>query len=663
MPSRLAGCTRVSEHFVCLLDPSERVTAWARDAERLTGHGADDVIGRPFADLFLVFPHAPANDAHASDGHAGVFVRHDGLHLCVRVRRHALSGAGRDADLPVTVAISRDHPGAQAESSLRATLDAVPDGIALFDAGLGLSHHNARFDALAGLAENLLKPGVAAGTMLTALTGTAWSVREPAWPLVPEGWSAETLRLGRMVALSWVALQDGRFLLLCRDVTDLRRLENRARFLEQHDDLTGLANRQGLQRQLGALCEASEPFAMLYFDLFGFKRVNDSMGHAAGDELLRIAALRVRRAVGGGDVAAHIRGNKFALIVRSERGEPAIRRFARMLRSVLSRPMSVLRNEVTVGVAIGVVRFATDGEDRETLMAKADVALHCAKGGSDDGICFYDPELDTLRRRRMDLERDLHRALANEEFVLYYQPFLNVRSGRIVGVETLIRWLHPQQGLIPPADFIPVAERMGLMHEIGAWTLETACRQAMEWPDDIMVSINVSAAQFRHDGLVDNVETALQRTGCPPSRLELEITETAMIDDVPRAALVLTRLREKGVQIALDDFGTGYSSLSFLHSLPFTRIKIDRSFINDLHEGNGDGAAIVRAITSLCGSLNVVATAEGVETQEQFDYLKGVNCSEVQGFLISRPCPPEQIRPFLDGINQPGTLPGLLPAG
>ncbi|MBB2179461.1 EAL domain-containing protein [Gluconacetobacter tumulicola] len=650
------GYAPMSEHFVCLLDPAERVTGWTRDAERLTGHAADDVIGSPFADLFLVTPRAPVPDAHAPGGHAGLFIRRDGLHLCVRVRRHALSGTAAESDMPVTVAISQDDPGAvaQAESDLPATLDALPDGVALFDANQCLSYYNARFGALAGLAEDILEPGGPARTILAALCRAEWTMAEAARPVVPEGWSTEILRLGRTLALSWIGLLDGRFLLLCRDVTDLRRLENRARFLEQHDDLTGLANLQGLRLQLGALCErASEPFAMLYFDLFGFKRVNDSMGHAAGDELLRITALRVRRTVGVGDIAAHIRGNKFALIFRSEQGDQAIRRFARMLRSVLSRPMSVLKHEVTVGVAIGVVRFPTDGDDRDTLMAKADVALHCAKGGSDDGICFYDPELDTLRQRRMDLERDLHHALAKEEFVLFYQPFLNVSSGRIVGVEALIRWRHPQQGLIPPNDFIPVAERMGLMHEIGAWTLETACRQAMNWPDNIMVSINVSAAQFRHDGLVDNVETALQRTGCPPSRLELEITETAMIDDVPRAACVLNRLREQGIQIALDDFGTGYSSLSFLHSLPFTRIKIDRSFVNDLHKGDSDGAAIVRAITSLCGSLNVVATAEGVETQEQFDYLKGVNCSEIQGYLISRPCPADEIGPFLEKINQP----------
>ncbi|GBQ94978.1 hypothetical protein GLI01_22920 [Gluconacetobacter liquefaciens] len=653
---RVTECARVSEHFVCLLDPAERVTSWSREAERLTGHTADDVVGSPFSGLFLVSPPASAAATHAPGGHVGVFVRQDGVHLCVRVRRHALSGRRADIDVPVTVAIAQDDPDAasQGGAELYGALDALPDGIALFGADEGLLHYNMRFDALIGRVEDGLKPGAPARTILAALTCTEWTTEETARPIVPKGWSTEILRLGRTLALSWISLQDGRFLLLCRDVTDLRRLENRTRFLEQHDDLTGLANLQGLRLQLGTLCErASGSFAVLYFDLFGFKRINDSMGHAAGDELLRIAALRVRRTVGVGDTAAHIRGNKFALILRSEQGDQAIRRFARMLRSVLSRPMSVFKHEVTVGVAIGVVRFPTDGDDRDTLMSKADVALHCAKGGIDDGICFYDPERDSLRQRRMDLERDLHHALARDEFILLYQPFLNVRSGRIVGVEALIRWRHPKQGLIPPGDFIPVAERMGLMHEIGAWTLETACRQAKDWPDDIMVSVNVSAAQFRHDGLIDNVEAALQRTGCPPSRLELEITETAMIDDVPRAACVLKRLREQGIQIALDDFGTGYSSLSFLHSLPFTRIKIDRSFVNDLHGGEGDGAAIIRAITGLCGSLNVVATAEGVETQEQFDYLKGINCSEIQGFLISRPCPAEEIGPFVEKINRP----------
>jgi diguanylate cyclase (GGDEF)-like protein len=665
VPAARGAAPIVSDHFACLLDSSGTIAAWDADATRLTGYTAADMLGRPFTALFP--------QADGQKDRVDVIARKDGVPFRARVEYHALeypdaytadASSGQAGAIPagrlVAVALVQDVSAARASAgpadpALDSVLCLIPDGIALFGADLGLLYHNARFGGALDLADDVLRPGVSAQAIIASLS-EARGKEDAADPLpaVPGGhdWTAEIQLRWRSLRLSWTGLPDGRGLLLCRDLTDLRRSERRARFLEQHDNVTGLANLQGLQTHLQTLCERSaERFSVLYFDLLGFKRINNTMGHAAGDELLRIVADRVRRLMGPTDVAAHIRGNKFALVMRTRQEDDQILAHARHLRGALSRPMSVLGHDVAVEIGVGMVRCPADGRDRDTLMWNADIALQCAKDGGGEGIRFFTPVMDRMRQQRMDLERDLHRALAQDEFVLFYQPFLNVRTHRIVGVEALIRWCHPTRGRIAPGDFIPMAEGMGLMYDIGVWTLNAACCQAVAWPADIVVSVNVSAAQFRHDGLVESVALALSQSGLDATRLELEITETAMIDDVPHAARVLRRLRDMGVQIALDDFGTGYSSLSFLHSLPFTRIKIDRSFVNALGHGSSDGAAIVGAITSLCGSLNVVATAEGVETQEQFDYLKKVNCSEIQGFFISRPCPASEIQPLLDRMN------------
>ncbi|WP_342627347.1 EAL domain-containing protein [Nguyenibacter vanlangensis] len=669
------------DHFVCVLDASGQVAGWGPDAERLMGYSASDMLGRPFAALF---PLSSDGAPSPADIRTTLLARKTGARFPARVEIRPLSGmVPGTADAPFSCALVFDMSAASdglSDGAAQSILPHVSEGVALFGADRGLHYCNPRFAEILGLTDMVLRPGTPLDAILASLSslggGTLHGGASPGQatlgqaipdkaPLdeatandtfphdAPPGGvlrgGAEIQRLGRAVRLSWTGLSDGRVMLHCHDVTDLRRAESRARFLEHHDDVTGLANLQGLQTHLRTLCH-TEPdgFAIFYFDLFGFKRINNTMGHAAGDDLLRVVADRVRRVMNPSDIAAHIRGNKFALVLIANLSESALLDQARHLRLVLSRPMSVLGHEVTVGVGIGIVRFPGDGTDCGTLMWNADIALQHAKDRSGDGIRFYEPAMDRLRQQRMDLERDLQRALAHHEFVLFYQPVLNVDSNRIVGVEALIRWQHPTRGLLAPGAFIPAAESMGLIYDIGIWTLDAACRQATAWPRHIVVSVNVSAAQFRHDGLIESVAGALRRSGLDACRLELEVTETAMIDDVPRAARILRRLRDMGVQIALDDFGTGYSSLSFLNSLPFTRIKIDRSFVRNLGDGSGDGAAIVRAITGLCSSLNVIATAEGVETREQFDYLRRVNCPEIQGYFISRPCPAADIQPLLD---------------
>ncbi|MBB2202018.1 EAL domain-containing protein [Gluconacetobacter tumulisoli] len=672
VPVGLAPASILPDHFVCLLDRAGNVTGWSADAERISGYRAADILGRPFSDLFPSDQGGTGLPSQAQEAawdrgrgeRTGVVGRKDGSRFRAHVVVHAFTD---DPGEPTAgaVALIRDltvrklPTGAHCpvDTTLDIILRKMSEGVALFGTDRGLVYCNARFGAILGLPEDCLRHGTSCDQVLADVVGVpgnggeALAVHQDRAP-GPEGlrdWTIETRRLDRSVLLSCFALPDGRHVVTCDDMTPRRQAEGRATYLEQHDTVTALANLHGLQRHLNLHCARPESrFSVFYFDLFGFKRVNNTMGHAAGDELLRIAAGRVRAILGQSDLGAHIRGNKFAIVVHSAQDEAGIHALAHRLRTALTRPIAVLGHEVTVGVGIGIVRFPMDGADRDTLMWNADIALQHAKDGDASRIRFYDPDMDTARRLRMDLERDLRLALERDEFILHYQPFLNLQTNRIIGFEALIRWRHPTRGLVAPGDFIPVAESMGLMYDIGVWTLDAACREAVGWPADTVISVNVSAAQFRHGGLVETVKLALACSGLDATRLELEITETAMIDDVPHAGRVLRQMRDMGVQIALDDFGTGYSSLSFLHSLPFTRIKIDRSFIRDMGNGMGDGGAIVRAITGLCGSLGVVATAEGVETQEQFDYLKQVKCSEIQGFFFSRPCPAAEARKLLE---------------
>ncbi|WP_244959663.1 putative bifunctional diguanylate cyclase/phosphodiesterase [Gluconacetobacter azotocaptans] len=671
VPIGLAAAPVLPDHFICLLDHAGDITGWSADAERISGYRAADILGRPFSDLFPsdqggVGVLSQALEAAWNWGRGertGTAGRKDGSRFRAQVVVHAFTD---DQGRPTVgaAAFIRDltvqklpaGPHCPADTALDIILRKLSEGVALFGADHGLVYCNARFGAILGLSEDLLRYGTSSDQLLSELMGVpgdggdAMVLHQTHVGLEEQrDWTIEIRRLDRSVLLSCFVLPDGRRVVTCDDMTARRQAESRATYLEQHDPLTALANLYGLQRHLQIHCaRPGNRFSVFYFDLFGFKRVNNTMGHAAGDELLRIAAGRIRAILGSSDLGAHLRGNKFAIVAHSEQEDGGIDALARRLRTALTRPIAVLGHEVTVGVGIGIVRFPEDGADRDTLLWNADIALQHAKDGDASRIRFYDPDMDEARRRRMELERDLRFALERDEFVLYYQPFLNLKTNRIVGFEALIRWQHPQRGLVSPGDFIPAAESMGLMYDIGVWTLDAACREAVGWPADTVVSVNVSAAQFRHGGLVETVKRALACSGLDAMRLELEITETAMIDDVPHAGRVLRQLRDMGVQIALDDFGTGYSSLSFLHSLPFTRIKIDRSFIRDMGNGMGDGGAIVRAITGLCGSLGVVATAEGVETQAQFDYLKQVNCSEIQGFFFSYPCPAAEARKLLD---------------
>jgi diguanylate cyclase (GGDEF)-like protein/PAS domain S-box-containing protein len=467
-----------------------------------------------------------------------------------------------------------------------------------------------------------------------------------------DGSEIEVLTFGRRVAF------DGRdsFLVSAVDITERRRAEARVAYMAHHDGLTNLPNRakfherlkQSLDRGNGART------AVLCIDLDLFKNVNDSFGHPTGDRLLTKVAERLMAALQGNSLVARLGGDEFAMIVEADVSPNEISSYAASLIDSLSAPYEIDAMEVVIGASIGIAIAPHDGDSAETLLRNADMALYRAKAEGGGVHRFFEKEMDRQAQKRRDMEIDLRRALANGEFELHYQPLIDLTQDRIVAFEALLRWRHPLKGMISPADFIPVAEDIGLIVPIGEWVLREACRQASHWPSAIKVAVNLSPAQFRNRNLPHSVFTALAGSGLSPMRLELEITESIFLADSEPNLAILHQLREFGVRISMDDFGTGYSSLSYLRSFPFDKIKIDRSFVRDLVE-RPDCVAIVRAISALGRSLNISTTAEGVETVEQLERLRMEGCTEVQGFLFSAARPAAEIESLLRTFSSGAT--------
>jgi len=459
---------------------------------------------------------------------------------------------------------------------------------------------------------------------------------------------------GRTLAVLWRTMHDGGALATFEDVTERHAAEARARFLARHDGLTGLPNRLGLQEHLDALlprlAARGGQAALLYFDLDRFKEVNDTLGHPAGDALLQAVVERIRHRAradrDGGDFIARLGGDEFALVTAPTTGlagdaaADATAIAERLVRAI-AQPFDLDGNRVVVGVSIGIALCPADGPRFEDLLRHADLALYRAKNEGRGRWRFFQPEMSAASQARRGLELELRRALelpGQPEFVLEYQPLVAVASHRVTGFEALLRWHHPERGLIPPAEFIPVAEEIGLIDPLGELVLARACREAAGWPAPVPVAVNVSALQLRHGGLVAQVARILAESGLDPGRLELEITEGALLRSTERTVAALHRLRAAGVRVALDDFGTGYSSLSHLLAFPFDKIKVDRAFTGQaVTEPNA--RAIIRAVAGLCAQLGVTMTAEGVETEAQLALLVQEGCQEAQGYLFGRPAP------------------------
>jgi diguanylate cyclase (GGDEF)-like protein len=437
---------------------------------------------------------------------------------------------------------------------------------------------------------------------------------------------------------------------------DMRRAEiardrgkEQIHHLAHHDTLTGLPNRAlfglEIERALTRVGRG-ERIALLYLDLDHFKRVNDMFGHSVGDELLRQAADRLRSCLRETDVIARLGGDEFA-VLQTELTRPSeAAALAGRIDEVLKPPFWLSGNQATVGVSIGIAIAPDDAGDQEQLVRNADLALYEAKASGRGSYHFYKEELDARMKARHQVQADLRIALAEEQFELYYQPIVDLQSGKVKCCEALLRWHHPTRGIVAPADFIPVAEDCGLIGVLGEWALRRACADAAGWPQDIAVAVNLSPAQVKAETLVLQVTAALAASGLAPGRLELEITEAVLMQDTFDTLATLHRLRELGVRIAMDDFGTGYSSLSYLRTFPFDKIKIDKSFIDHISDKD-DCVTIVHAVATMAQRLNMTTVAEGVETDDQRQKVNELGCTEMQGYLISRPRPAEELMRYL----------------
>ncbi|MGN6286556.1 MAG: putative bifunctional diguanylate cyclase/phosphodiesterase [Afipia sp.] len=434
------------------------------------------------------------------------------------------------------------------------------------------------------------------------------------------------------------------------DITERRRAEARLAFMAQHDGLTGLPNRILLRRHLDdALAIArrgGEHVAVLFVDLNGFRAINDTLGHAIGDKLLKSVARRLRSSVQEPGTVARLGSDEFAIVQASIARPDDVASFVEQLIHAIGTPYVLDGHTVLSSASIGIAVAPGDGDDAEKLLKNADMALSRAKSEGHANFSFFEAEMDARAQNRRLIEIDLRAAIEGDALVPHYQPLIDLRSGRITGVEALVRWPHPVRGMISPADFIPVAEETGLINVIGALMLRRACADAARWPSDVSVAVNLSPLQFRTGNLLAIVMDALRQSGLPPKRLQLEITETLLLEKSDQVLATLHALRALGVRISMDDFGTGYSSLSYLRSFPFDKIKIDRSFVRGL-DSNPDAQAIMRAIISLGAGLGVTITAEGVETEAELSYLRAEGCHEGQGFLFSRPRPNAEIAQLL----------------
>jgi diguanylate cyclase (GGDEF)-like protein len=538
-----------------------------------------------------------------------------------------------------------------ANDRLDAAMNNVPQGVCMFDAATRLTVCNARYLEMYGLSSAEIPPGIALRDILArrAVHGN--------FAGDPERYIAELraqldrgrpfcavthLQDGRVISVQNQPTPDGGWVAMHEDITERQRAEAKVAHMARHDALTDLPNRaafaEEMERLLAGLHERGAAFNVFLFDLDMFKTVNDSLGHPVGDGLLEAIAARLRRLMPGACTAARFGGDEFAVLqpAAGDARENAVV-LAERMQTVLSEPYGIEGHQIVIGISMGVALAPEHGTNPIELMKNVDLALYRAKAGR-LGYQFYEPAMDAAERLRRELEVDLREALAKRQFDLHYQTIIDVPNRRVCAAEALIRWSHPARGLLAPDKFIPMAEELGLIIPIGEWVLREACRVATAWPEQVKIAVNLSPVQFRSGNLLNCVTDALVSTGLSPRRLELEITESVLLDATPERLAVLHQLKASGIAIVLDDFGTGYSSLSYLRMFPFDKIKIDRSFVAEF-SSRADCAAIVCAIAGLGRSLQLETTGEGVETVEQFELLRAAGCTQVQGFLFNRPVP------------------------
>ena len=537
----------------------------------------------------------------------------------------------------------------------------MTQGLLLFDSSQRLVICNQRYIEMYGLSAEVIKPGCNFHDVIMhrRQTGSFNGDVDRYVHMVLRDIAHRNVMViatpdGRSIQIVNEPLADGGWVATHEDVTERQRAEQRITHLAHYDALTDLPNRALFHEQLRReLTHATpeRPLAVLYIDIDEFKSVNDSLGHLIGDELLKSVAFSLRGCVRETDFVARLGGDEFAIVQTGVSGASDVTELVNRIFEAIRAPYECLGHQLTTDASIGIAMAPWDGFDLDQILKNADLAMYAAKAAGRRTSRFFVPSMEAEVRARRILETDLRQAIIDGDFEVFYQPCLSLRDDNITGCEALLRWRHPQRGMISPADFIPIAEETGLINQLGEWVLATACKEAATWPDHIRLAVNVSPVQFRSGTLALKVIAALAASGLAASRLELEITEAVLIRDDDAALAILHQLRDVGVRIALDDFSTGYSSLSYLQRFPFDKIKIDRCFITDLASPEGS-SAIVQAVVNIAADRHMTTTAEGVETEQQRELLRALGCSEMQGYLFSAPKPAVDIRPLLSAHRQ-----------
>jgi diguanylate cyclase (GGDEF)-like protein len=542
---------------------------------------------------------------------------------------------------------------------LDAAVNNISQGLCMFDARGRLVICNAPYARIYDLPDELVRPGTPIDDLLSHLFDHGMHASSAQTREEYIVWRHQVMARGeydktflefsnRIIMMQHHPMKDGGFVSTHEDITEQRQQEARIQHLARHDALTELPNRTQFLEEMAnseAAIERGEKTAVLCIDLDHFKTINDTLGHAIGDKVLKQASARLWGTTRETDVLARLGGDEFSLLLRPIAKPRDAAAIAERIVKTMSTPFLIDGHQIVIGASVGIALAPADGETTDTLMKNADMALYRAKSEGRSTYHFFEKDMDAAIQKRRMIEAGLRAALALNELRLVFQPLVGLKENRITCFEALLRWTHNGVA-IPPTEFIPVAEETGLIVSIGEWVLREACRNAVGWTTGARVAVNLSAAQFKHKRLFETVQAILTETGLPPTRLELEITESLLLTDNEQTLRTLHRLRALGIRISMDDFGTGYSSLSYLRAFPFDKIKIDRSFMRDLDE-RGDSLAIIKAVIGLGHSLGMSTTAEGVETEEQLKAVREQGCNEVQGFLFSPPLEGDQVDAML----------------
>ena len=555
----------------------------------------------------------------------------------------------------------RDAELSEQNRLFNAALAKMSQGLCMFDQDQKLLVCNDRYIEMYGLSQDLSRPGTPFRKIVESRIANGLYFGENAEAYLDERLASareavrntrlHELSDGRVIAITHEPMEGGGWVATHDDVTRLRRIEAKISHMSRHDALTDLPNRvqlrERMEQVLGGDALEGRFLVVLLFEIDRFKEVNDSYGASIGDALLLGVAQRLRRRLEGADMVARIGGDEFVVLQVADDPATAADALVKRVHNVLGTSFDIDDQSVSISVSAGVAIGPADGSEPDELLKNADLALGRAKTDGLGKARFFEREMDERMRARHKLEHDMRVALREGQFELYYQPQLNLEGGEIAGFEALLRWNHPERGLVLPSEFIPLAEETGFIVALGEWALREACEQASSWPKGVRVAVNLSVAQFRSGQVRQSVIAALGGSAIPPGRLELEITKSILMQESHDVAEVLGKLQDIGVGLALDDFGTGFSSLSYLTRIRFDKIKIDKHFISELRTDPNSALAVLRSVVALARSLNITTVAEGIETKEQLDRVREEGCTEAQGFYISRPVPAGEIPQLL----------------